>query len=105
MSRRTEQACSSSLVCENLHAAFNPGAQLPFRDPWCHALLPVPPASWLQDQGLHVGVNEVQPDSEACQHMLQVPYTPIIPLLYGLRASLDLLASEGFDNVVKRHHR
>ncbi|KAK9842890.1 hypothetical protein WJX74_003974 [Apatococcus lobatus] len=35
----------------------------------------------------------------------QVPYTPIIPLLHGLRASLDLLSSEGFDNVVKRHHR
>ena len=50
----------------------------------------------------------MQPDSEACRHMLhmlQVPYTPIIPLLYGLRASLDLLAAEGFDNVVKRHNR
>ena len=35
----------------------------------------------------------------------QVPYTPIIPLLHGLRASLDLLSSEGFENVVKRHHR
>ena len=35
----------------------------------------------------------------------QVPYTPIIPILHGLRASLDLLAAEGFDNVVKRHHR
>jgi len=34
-----------------------------------------------------------------------VPYTPSIPLLYGLKESLDLLKAEGFDNVVKRHHR
>ncbi len=32
-------------------------------------------------------------------------YTPINQTLWGLRASLDLLAAEGFDNVVKRHHR
>ena len=34
-----------------------------------------------------------------------VPYTPSIPLLYGLKESLDLLRAEGFDNVVARHHR
>ncbi|KAK9828747.1 hypothetical protein WJX72_001909 [[Myrmecia] bisecta] len=34
-----------------------------------------------------------------------VPYTPSIPLLYGLRESLALLKSEGFENVIKRHHR
>lgn len=32
-------------------------------------------------------------------------YTPINQTLWGLRESLDLLAAEGFDNVVKRHHR
>ncbi len=35
----------------------------------------------------------------------QVPYTPIIPVLHGLRASLDLMSAEGFDNVIKRHNR
>ena len=34
-----------------------------------------------------------------------VPYTPSIPLLYGLRESLRLLKAEGMENVVKRHHR
>lgn len=34
-----------------------------------------------------------------------VPYTPSIPLLYGLQESLALLKAEGFDNVVARHHR
>lgn len=34
-----------------------------------------------------------------------VPYTPSIPLLYGLRESLGLLKAEGMDNVVARHHR
>jgi len=34
-----------------------------------------------------------------------VPYTPSIPLLYGLRESLALLKAEGFENVVARHHR
>ena len=33
------------------------------------------------------------------------PYTPSIPLLYGLRSSLDLLFDEGLENVFKRHHR
>ncbi len=33
------------------------------------------------------------------------PYTPSIPLLYGLRESLDLLLKEGLANVFKRHHR
>lgn len=32
-------------------------------------------------------------------------YTPINQTLYGLRASLDLLLAEGWENVVKRHHR
>ena len=34
-----------------------------------------------------------------------VPYTPSLPLLYGLRKSLSLLAEEGMPNVVARHHR
>ncbi|MGH3912532.1 MAG: pyridoxal-phosphate-dependent aminotransferase family protein [Pseudonocardiaceae bacterium] len=33
------------------------------------------------------------------------PYTPPIPLLHGLRASLDLLFSEGLPQVFARHHR
>ena len=33
------------------------------------------------------------------------PYTPATTLLHGLRASMDMLFSEGLDNVFKRHHR
>lgn len=33
------------------------------------------------------------------------PYTPSIPLLYGLRESLDILLEEGLENVYARHHR
>ena len=33
------------------------------------------------------------------------PYTPSIPLLYGLRQSLDELMNEGLTNIFKRHHR
>lgn len=34
------------------------------------------------------------------------PYTPSIPLLYGLRESLDLILNqEGLENIFKRHHR
>jgi len=33
------------------------------------------------------------------------PYTPATTLLHGLRASIDLLFSEGLDKVFKRHHR
>ncbi|MGQ0779151.1 MAG: pyridoxal-phosphate-dependent aminotransferase family protein [Pseudonocardiales bacterium] len=33
------------------------------------------------------------------------PYTPPIPLLHGLAASLDLLFSEGLSEVFARHHR
>lgn len=33
------------------------------------------------------------------------PYTPSSQLLYGLRASLDLIFEEGLDNVIARHHR
>lgn len=33
------------------------------------------------------------------------PYTPSIPLLYGLRQSIDLLLGEGLDNIHARHHR
>jgi alanine-glyoxylate transaminase/serine-glyoxylate transaminase/serine-pyruvate transaminase len=33
------------------------------------------------------------------------PYTPSLPLLYGLRESLAILAEEGLDNVFRRHHR
>lgn len=33
------------------------------------------------------------------------PYTPSSQMLYGLRASLDLLFEEGLENVFKRHNR
>jgi alanine-glyoxylate transaminase / serine-glyoxylate transaminase / serine-pyruvate transaminase len=33
------------------------------------------------------------------------PYTPATTLMRGLRASLDMLAAEGLDNVFARHHR
>jgi alanine-glyoxylate transaminase / serine-glyoxylate transaminase / serine-pyruvate transaminase len=33
------------------------------------------------------------------------PYTPPVPLLHGLRASLDLLFAEGLEQVYARHHR
>jgi len=33
------------------------------------------------------------------------PYTPSIPLLYGLRKSIDLLLGEGLQNVFARHYR
>jgi len=33
------------------------------------------------------------------------PYTPSIPLLYGLRESLAIIAEQGLDNIFARHHR
>ncbi|XP_004491262.1 serine--glyoxylate aminotransferase-like [Cicer arietinum] len=33
------------------------------------------------------------------------PYTPSIQLLYGLRATLDLIFEEGLENVISRHKR
>jgi alanine-glyoxylate transaminase/serine-glyoxylate transaminase/serine-pyruvate transaminase len=33
------------------------------------------------------------------------PYTPALPLLYGLRESLQILFEEGLENVFARHHR
>ena len=33
------------------------------------------------------------------------PYTPSLPLLYGLRESIDVLLEEGLENVFARHHR
>jgi len=33
------------------------------------------------------------------------PYTPSIPMLYGLRESVDMLLEEGLENVFTRHHR
>src|SRR5256884_8488407 len=33
------------------------------------------------------------------------PYTPSIPLLYGLRESLAILSEEGLDTIFARHHR
>ncbi len=33
------------------------------------------------------------------------PYTPSLPMLYGLRESIDMLLEEGLDNVFARHHR
>jgi alanine-glyoxylate transaminase/serine-glyoxylate transaminase/serine-pyruvate transaminase len=32
------------------------------------------------------------------------PYTPALPMLYGLREALDILDEEGLDNVFARHH-
>ena len=33
------------------------------------------------------------------------PYTPSLPMLYGLRESLEMLFEEGLENVFARHHR
>ncbi|MGM8888809.1 pyridoxal-phosphate-dependent aminotransferase family protein, partial [Psychrobacter sp. 1U2] len=33
------------------------------------------------------------------------PYTPPLNLIYGMRASLDMLFEEGLENVYARHHR
>lgn len=33
------------------------------------------------------------------------PYTPSIPMLYGLREALNMLFEEGLENVYARHHR
>ncbi len=33
------------------------------------------------------------------------PYTPALPMLYGLRESLDIMFEEGLDNIFARHHR
>ena len=33
------------------------------------------------------------------------PYTPSIPMLYGLREALNMLFEEGLENVFARHHR
>ncbi len=33
------------------------------------------------------------------------PYTPSLPMLYGLRESIGMLLEEGLDNVFARHHR
>ena len=33
------------------------------------------------------------------------PYTPSIPMLYGLRESIDMLLEEGLEQVFARHHR
>jgi alanine-glyoxylate transaminase/serine-glyoxylate transaminase/serine-pyruvate transaminase len=32
------------------------------------------------------------------------PYTPSIPMLYGLRESLAIIAEEGLENIFQRHH-
>jgi alanine-glyoxylate transaminase / serine-glyoxylate transaminase / serine-pyruvate transaminase len=33
------------------------------------------------------------------------PYTPSIPMLYGLRESLAIISEQGLDNIFARHHR
>ena len=33
------------------------------------------------------------------------PYTPSLPMLHGLRESIDMLLEEGLENVFARHHR
>lgn len=35
----------------------------------------------------------------------ETPWTPCIPLLYGLESALSLIDAEGFDSVVERHRR
>jgi alanine-glyoxylate transaminase/serine-glyoxylate transaminase/serine-pyruvate transaminase len=32
------------------------------------------------------------------------PYTPALPMLYGLRESLNIIEEEGLDNIFHRHH-
>ncbi len=32
------------------------------------------------------------------------PYTPALPMLYGLREALDMIFEEGLDNIFARHH-
>ena len=32
------------------------------------------------------------------------PYTPALPMLYGLREALDIIDEEGLENVIARHH-
>ena len=32
------------------------------------------------------------------------PYTPALPMLYGLREALDIIFEEGLDNIFSRHH-
>jgi alanine-glyoxylate transaminase/serine-glyoxylate transaminase/serine-pyruvate transaminase len=32
------------------------------------------------------------------------PYTPALPMLYGLRESLTMIAEEGLENIFHRHH-
>jgi alanine-glyoxylate transaminase/serine-glyoxylate transaminase/serine-pyruvate transaminase len=32
------------------------------------------------------------------------PYTPALPMLYGLREALDLIEDEGLDQIIARHH-
>src|SRR6184192_741532 len=33
------------------------------------------------------------------------PYTPALPMLYGLRESLDMISEQGLDTIFARHHR
>eukprot|EP00239_Pterosperma_sp_CCMP1384_P010189 CAMPEP_0197864078 /NCGR_PEP_ID=MMETSP1438-20131217/42008_1 /TAXON_ID=1461541 /ORGANISM="Pterosperma sp., Strain CCMP1384" /LENGTH=379 /DNA_ID=CAMNT_0043482185 /DNA_START=207 /DNA_END=1346 /DNA_ORIENTATION=+ len=44
-------------------------------------------------------------DQTATNPSGNTPYTPSIPLLYGLRESIGLLRSEGMENVWARHNR
>ena len=32
------------------------------------------------------------------------PYTPALPLFYGLREALAVIEEEGLDNIIARHH-
>ena len=44
-------------------------------------------------------------DMKAANDSGGFPYTPPLNLIFGLRASLDMLLAEGLDNVHARHHR
>lgn len=43
-------------------------------------------------------------DMISANKMGYFPYTPALPLLYGLRESLDIIFEEGLDEVFSRHH-
>jgi alanine-glyoxylate transaminase/serine-glyoxylate transaminase/serine-pyruvate transaminase len=43
-------------------------------------------------------------DMTSANSMGYVPYTPALPMLYGLREALDIIFEEGLDDIFSRHH-
>ena len=41
----------------------------------------------------------------SAKELFRGPYTPALPMLYGLRESLAMLFEEGLEHVFARHHR